>query len=111
VRPIAPCGYHVKVDKVKEYPLVFTYFRNLLFIKPSLCFKKAAIFPLQLHVNLHLGTKLWLVNPHPQRDLAMKSHQHLVGVSMRIGGGSSAAYKVKKADSYPASLTEKNLPT
>lgn len=41
----------------------------------------------------------------------MKSPQYLVGVSMRIGGGSSAAYKVEKADSYLAGLTEKNLPT
>jgi hypothetical protein len=56
--------------------------------------------------------KLWLVNPHPHRDLTKKLPQHLVGVNIGIGGGSSAAYKVKKADdSYPAGLTEKNLPT
>ena len=56
--------------------------------------------------------KLWLVNPHPHRDLTKKSPQHLVGVNIGIGGGSSVAYKVKKADdSYPAGLTEKNLPT
>ena len=60
---------------------------------------------------LHLETKLWLVSHHPQRDLVMKSPQHLVAVNMGIGGGSSAAYEVKKADSYPAGLTEKNLPT
>ena len=41
----------------------------------------------------------------------MKSPQHLVGVNLGIDGGSHAAYKVKKADSYPAGLTEKNLPT
>ena len=64
-----------------------------------------------MHVNLHLETKLWLVNPQPQRDLAEKSHQHLVGVNIGIGGGSSAAHQVKKADSYPDGLTEKNLPT
>jgi hypothetical protein len=69
------------------------------------------MLPLTLHVNLHLETKLWIVSPHPYRNLAEKSLQHLVGVSMQIGGGSSAAYKVKKADSYPAGLTEKNLPT
>jgi hypothetical protein len=64
-----------------------------------------------LHGNVHLETKLWLVNPHPQRDLVMKSPQHLVGVNMGNGGGSSAAYEVRKADSYPAGLMEKNLPT
>jgi hypothetical protein len=57
------------------------------------------MLPLRLHVNLHLETKLWIVSPHPYRNLAEKSLQHLVGVSMQIGGGSSAAYKVKKADS------------
>ncbi len=41
----------------------------------------------------------------------MKYPQHQVGVNMGIGGGPRAAYRVKKADSYPAGLTEKNLPT
>ena len=41
----------------------------------------------------------------------MRSPQHLVAVNMGIGGGPRAAYQVKKADSYPAGLMEKNLPT
>jgi hypothetical protein len=64
-----------------------------------------------LHVNIHLERKLWIVSPHSRRDLAMKSPQHQVGANMGIGGGPRVAYRVKKADSYPAGLTEKNLPT
>jgi hypothetical protein len=56
-------------------------------------------------------TKLWLVTLHPKRNLAKKASQHPVGVNMGSGGGSSAAYEEEKADSYPAGLTEKNLPT
>jgi hypothetical protein len=35
-----------EVDKLKGYPLYFTYFRNPPFIKSSLWLKEAVIFPL-----------------------------------------------------------------
>jgi hypothetical protein len=99
------------VDKVKGYPS-FSYISEIFFSSNLLYdLRKHQIFLLQLYVNLHLETKLWLITQHPQRDLVMKSPQHLVGVNLGIDGGSHAAYKVKKADSYPAGLTEKNLPT
>jgi hypothetical protein len=63
--------------------------------------------PLTFACHLHLETK----PSDPQRDFATKSPQHLVGVNTGIGGGSSVAYQVEKADSYQAGLTEKDLPT